>query len=139
MKRLQPLHRAQLREMSMKIAKKTMKAQARAITDLPKTRQTPKHLHHPRLAAQHQQDQFLLQDKTTAELPLGMNKRAMLETVCLFLCSCMRGADDTSGGTVAQDSDPVVALYTGDYDGGANCGKKVQLQNTENGKTVIAT
>ena len=139
MTRLQPLHLAQLKEMTRKIAKKMMKAQTRAITDPPKTLPIPKHLHHPQLAAQHQPDQSPLQDKITAELPLGMNKRAMLETVCLLPCFGMRGADDLSGGTVAQDSDPVVALYTGDYDGGSNCGKKVELTNTDNGKTVIAT
>jgi len=84
MTRLQPLHLAQPKEMTRKIAKRMTKAQIPAITDPPKTLQIPKHLHHPLLAAQHQLDQSLLQDKITAELPLGMNKRAMLETVELL-------------------------------------------------------
>ncbi|GAA5943983.1 hypothetical protein JCM3775_004731 [Rhodotorula graminis] len=44
-----------------------------------------------------------------------------------------------SCGNVASDSDYVVALSYTQVDGGAHCGKKVQLTNTDNGKTVTAT
>lgn len=133
----QPLQpQLQATERMTKIAKR-MKNQARAITAHRTTR-----MRHLRVPLQQLvlplPAQFLLQAKNTAGLLLGTNKKAMLETVCpsfpfrfvliFFL-----------GGTVAQDSDPVVALYTGDYDDGNNCGKKVELTNTDNGKTVVAT
>lgn len=40
-------------------------------------------------------------------------------------------------GTVSEDSDKVVALYTGIYDNGSNCGKMIQITN-EAGTTIEA-
>jgi len=42
-------------------------------------------------------------------------------------------------GTVAQDSDHVVALFTSDYDSGSNCGRQVMLTNTDTGASTTAT
>ena len=42
-------------------------------------------------------------------------------------------------GTVAQDSDKVIALFTSDYANGSNCGRQIKLTNTANSQTVVAT
>ncbi|GAA5852669.1 hypothetical protein JCM9279_004947 [Rhodotorula babjevae] len=50
-----------------------------------------------------------------------------------------QGGAAGSCGNYASDSDYVVALSYTQVDGGAHCGQKVQLTNTQNGKTVVAT
>lgn len=42
-------------------------------------------------------------------------------------------------GTVAQESDKVVALPTSTYAGGSHCGQQVIITRTDNGKSVTAT
>lgn len=44
-----------------------------------------------------------------------------------------------SCGTVASDSDYVVAMNAAQVSGGAHCGKTVHITNTANGKSVTAT
>lgn len=41
-------------------------------------------------------------------------------------------------GTVAQDSDKVVALYTSVYGSGGNCGRQIQI-TSQSGTTIVAT